>query len=109
MTKSFKYKLLSAKFQKAPRKDKENYIKGVDIERHSFGKEPGSFFKKIKEITVTFSHRVGSLRDKDGQILTEAAGVQERWQEYTEKLYRKYPSIGEVFEQKDNEDESQIL
>ena len=29
------------------------------------------------------------IRDKNGQNLTEAEEIKKRWQEYTEKLYKK--------------------
>ena len=32
--------------------------------------------------------RAGSLRDRNGMVLTEA-DVKKRWQEYTEELYKK--------------------
>ena len=32
---------------------------------------------------------MGSLRDRNGMVLTEAEDVKKRWQEYTEELYKK--------------------
>ena len=34
---------------------------------------------------------MGSIKDKDGMDLTEAEDIKKRWQEYTEKLYKKHP------------------
>ena len=32
---------------------------------------------------------MGSIKDRNGMDLTEAEGIKQRWQEYTEELYRK--------------------
>ena len=32
---------------------------------------------------------MGSIKDRNGMDLTEAEGTKERWQEYTEELYKK--------------------
>ena len=35
---------------------------------------------------------MGSIKDRKGMDLTEAEDIKKRWQEYTEKLYKKYPN-----------------
>ena len=32
---------------------------------------------------------MGSIKDRNGRDLTEAGDIKNRWQEYTEKLYKK--------------------
>ena len=32
---------------------------------------------------------MGSIKDRNGMDLTEAEDIRKRWQEYTEKLYKK--------------------
>ena len=32
---------------------------------------------------------MGTIKDRNGMDLTEAANIKERWQKYTEKLYKK--------------------
>ena len=32
---------------------------------------------------------MGTIKDRNGEDLTEAEEIKKRWQEYTEKLYRK--------------------
>ena len=32
---------------------------------------------------------MGSIRDRNGMDLTEAADITKRWEEYTEELYKK--------------------
>ena len=36
-----------------------------------------------------FHAKMGSIKDKNGMDLTEAEDIKERWQEYTEELYKK--------------------
>ena len=45
-------------------------------------------FKKIRDTKGTFHAKMGSIKDRNG-ILTEAEDIKKRWQEYTEKLYKK--------------------
>ena len=46
-------------------------------------------FKKIGDIKGKFHARMGMIRDRNGNDLTEAEEIKKRWQEYTEKLYKK--------------------
>ena len=45
-------------------------------------------FKKIRDTTGTFHVDMGSIKYRNGTDLTEAEDIK-RWQEYTEKLYKK--------------------
>ena len=44
-------------------------------------------FKKIGDTKGTFHAKIGSIKDRNGMNLTE--DIKKRWQEYTEKLYKK--------------------
>ena len=46
-------------------------------------------FKKIRGIKGTFHAKMGSIKDRNGMDLTEAADIKKRWQEYTGELYTK--------------------
>ena len=46
-------------------------------------------FKKIRDIKGTFHAKMGSIKDRNGMDLTEAADIKKRWQEYIEELYKK--------------------
>ena len=46
-------------------------------------------FKKIRDTKGTFHAKMGSIKDRNGMALTEAEDIKKRWQEYTEKLYKK--------------------
>ena len=46
------------------------------------------FFKKIRDTKGTFHAKRGTIKDKNGNYLTEAEEIKNRWQEYTEQLYK---------------------
>ena len=46
------------------------------------------FFKKIRNTKGIFHPKVGTIKDRNGMDLTEAEDI-EKWQEYTEELYKK--------------------
>ena len=46
-------------------------------------------FKKIRDTKGAFHAKMGSIKDRNGMDLTEAEDIKERWQEYTEELYKK--------------------
>ena len=45
--------------------------------------------KKIRDIKGTFQAKMGLIKDRNGTDLTEAEDIKQRWQEYTEELYKK--------------------
>ena len=45
-------------------------------------------FKKIRDTKGTFNAKMGSIKDRNYMVLTEAEDIK-RWQEYTEELYTK--------------------
>ena len=47
-------------------------------------------FKKIKDTKGTFHAKMGSIKDRNDMGLPEAEDIKKKWQEYTEKLYKKY-------------------
>ena len=49
-------------------------------------------FKKIRDTKGTFHAKMGSIKDRNGMVLTEAEDIKKRWQEYTEELYKKRSS-----------------
>ena len=45
-------------------------------------------FKKIRDTEGTFHAKKGTIKDRYGMDLTEAEDIKNRWQEYTEELYK---------------------
>ena len=46
-------------------------------------------FKKIRDTKGLFHVKMGTIKDRNGMDLTEAEEIKQRWQEYTEELYKK--------------------
>jgi len=46
-------------------------------------------FKKIRDSKETFHAKIGTIKDRNGMDLTEAEDIKKRYQDYTEKLYKK--------------------
>ena len=45
-------------------------------------------FKKIRDTKGTFHAKMGTI-NRNGMDLTEAEDIKNRWQKYTEELYKK--------------------
>ena len=45
-------------------------------------------FKKIRDTKGTFHAKMGTIKSRNGEDLTEAEEIKKRWQEYTEELYK---------------------
>ena len=46
-------------------------------------------FKKIRDTKGIFHAKMGTIKDRNCMDISEAEYIQKRWQEYTEKLYKK--------------------
>ena len=46
-------------------------------------------FQNIGSIKGAFHARISTIKDRNGKKLTEAEEIKNRWQEYTEELYKK--------------------
>ena len=51
--------------------------------------ETRDLFKKIRHKKGTFHAKIGSVKERNGLGLREAEDIRKRWQECTEKLYKK--------------------
>ena len=49
----------------------------------------GDLFKKIRDTKGTFLAKMGQIKDRNRIDLTETEDIKERWQEYTEELFKK--------------------
>ena len=85
-----RYTHLNAEFQRIVRKDKKAFLSDQckEIEENYRVGKTGDLFKKIRDTKGTFHANMGTIKDRHGMDLTEA-GIKKRWQEYTEKLYKK--------------------
>ena len=86
-----RYKHLNAEFQRIARRDKKAFLskKCKEIEETNKMGKTKNLFKKIRDNKGTFHAKMGSIKDRNGRDLTEAEDIKKRWQEYTEKIYKK--------------------
>ena len=45
--------------------------------------------RRIRDTKGTFHAKAGTMKERNGIDLTEAEHIKKRWQEYTQKLYKK--------------------
>ena len=86
-----RYKHLNAEFQRIARRNKKTFLSDQceEIEENNRMGKTRDLFKKIRDTKGTFHAKMGSIKDRNGVDLTEAADIKKRWQEYTEELYKK--------------------
>ena len=86
-----KYKHLNAEFQRIERRDKKAFLSDQCKETEENNRmETRDLFKKIRDTKGIFHAKMGSIKDRNGMDLTKEEDNKERWQEYTEELYKKY-------------------
>ena len=86
-----RYKHLNAEFQRVTRSDKKAFFSDQceEIEEKNRMGMMRDLFKKLRDMKGTFHAKMGSIKDRNGMDLTEAEDIKNRWQEYTEELYKK--------------------
>ena len=85
------YTHLNAEFQRIAGRDKKAILSDQckEIEENNRMWKTRDLFKKIRDMKGTFHAKMGSIKDRNGMDLTEVEDIKKRWQEYTEKLYKK--------------------
>ena len=81
---------MNAEFQRISRREKKAFLSDQceEIEENNRMGKTSDLFKKIRDTKRTFHAKMGSIKDRNGD-LTEAEDIKKRWQEYTEELYKK--------------------
>ena len=89
-----RYTHLNAEFQRIARRDEKIFLSDQckEIEENNRMGKTRDLFKKIRDTKGTFHAKMGSIKDRNGMVLTEAEDIKKRWQEYTEELYKKRSS-----------------
>ena len=89
-----RYTHLNAEFQRIGLRDKKAFLSDQCKEKDESNRmgETRDLFKKIRDTRGTFHAKMGSIKDRNGTDLTEAEDIKKRWQQYTEKLYKKRSS-----------------
>ena len=82
---------MNAEFQRIARRDKKVFLSEQckEIEENNRMGKTRDLFKKIRDTKGTFHAKMSSIKDRNGMDLTVAEDTKERWQEYTEELYKK--------------------
>ena len=82
---------MNAEFQRIIRTDKKAFLSDQrkEIEGNNRMGKAKDLFKKIRDTKGTFHANMGTIKDRNSMYLTEAEDIKKRWQEYTEKLYKK--------------------
>ena len=82
---------MNAEFQRIASRDKKAFLSDQckEIEGNKRMGKTRDLFKKIRDTKGTFHAKMGTIKDRNCMDLTEAEDIKKRWQEYTEKLYKK--------------------
>ena len=85
------YTLLNAELQRRARRDKKAFLRNQckEIEENNRMRKTRDLIKKIRDTKGTFHAKKGSIKHRNGRDLIEAEDIKNRWQEYTEELYKK--------------------
>ena len=85
-----RYTHLNTEFQRIARRDKKAFLSDQckEIEENNTMENSSDHFKKIRDTKGSFHAKIGTIKGRNGMDLTKAVG-KKKWQEYTEKLYKK--------------------
>ena len=86
-----RYTHLNSGFQRIARRDKKAFLSDQckEIEGNNTMGKTRVLFKKIRDTKGIFNAKSDTIKDRNGMDLSEAEDIKKRWQEYTEKLYKK--------------------
>ena len=89
-----RYTLLNAEFQRTARRYKQAFLSGQckEIEEENRMEKTRDLFKKIRDTEGIFHAKIVTIKDGNSKDLTEGEDIKNRWQEYTEELYKKDPN-----------------
>ena len=84
------YTHLNAEFQRIAWRNKKAYLsfQCKEIEENNRMGKIRDLFKKIRDTKGIFHAKMGLIKDRNGMDLTEAEYIKNRWQDYTEELYK---------------------
>ena len=77
-----RYIHLKAEIQRIARRDKKAFFSDQckEIEENNRMGKTRDLFKKSRDTKVIFHAKMGSIKDRNGRDLTEAADIKKRWQ-----------------------------
>ena len=82
------------KVPKIARRDKKAFLSDQckEIEENNRMGNTRDLLKKIRDIKGIFHAKMGAIKDRSVTDLIKGEDIKKRWQEYTEKLYKKRSS-----------------
>jgi len=85
-----KYTHLNTEFQRIARRGKKTFLSDQckEIEENNRMRKTRDLFNKIRDTKEIFHAKMGTIKDRNGMVLTEAEDIKRR-QQYTEELYKK--------------------
>ena len=85
---------MNVEFQRIARRNKRAFLSDQckEIEENNRMGKTRDLFKKSRDTKGTFHAKMSTIKDRNGMDLTEAEDIKNRWQEYTEQLYKKRSS-----------------
>ena len=86
-----RYTHLIIVFQRIEKRDKKAFLSDQckEIEENNRMGKTRDLVKKIGDTEGTFHAEMGSIKERSHMDLTEAEEIKQRWQEYTEELYKE--------------------
>ena len=85
-----RYTHLKAEFQRIARRDKKTFLSDQckEIEGKNRIGKTRDIFNKIRDTKGIFNAKMVTIKDRNDMDLTKAKDIKNRWQEYTEELYK---------------------
>ena len=82
---------MNAEFQRRARRDKKAFLSDQckETQENSRTGKTRDIFKKIRDTKRILYAKMDRIKDRSGMNLKEAEDIKKRWQEHTEKLYKK--------------------
>ena len=82
---------MNGEFKRIARRDKKDFLSDQckEIEENNRMRKTRDLFKKIRDTKGIFHAKIGTIKGRNIMDLTEAEDIKKRWQEHTEKLYKK--------------------
>ena len=85
-----RYIHFNSEFQRTARRDEKAFLSDQckEIQEKNRMGRTTDVFKKIRDTKRTFHAKMNTIKNRNGMDLIEAEDIKNRWQEYTEELYK---------------------
>ena len=82
---------MNAEYQKIARRDRKVFQSKQckEIEENNRTRKTRGLFEKIRDTNGIFLAKIGTIKDRNNMGLKKAEDIKNRWQIYTEELFKK--------------------